>query len=45
VLVLLFLEGLSVDEIAAVVAVPPGTVKSRIYHAKRALRALMGLRS
>jgi RNA polymerase sigma-70 factor, ECF subfamily len=45
VLVLLFLEGLSVDEIASVVGVPPGTVKSRVYHAKRALRALLGSRS
>lgn len=42
VLVLLFLEGLTVDEIASVVAVPPGTVKSRVYHAKKALRALLG---
>ena len=38
VLVLLFLEGLTVDEIAGVVGAPAGTVKSRIYHAKRALR-------
>lgn len=45
VLVLLFLEGLSVDEIAAVVGVPAGTVKSRVYHAKKALRELLGLRS
>ena len=41
VLVLLFLEGLTVDEIARVVGVPPGTVKSRIHHAKRALGALL----
>jgi RNA polymerase sigma-70 factor, ECF subfamily len=45
VLVLLFLEGLSVDEIATVVGIPPGTVKSRVYHAKKALRALLELRS
>jgi RNA polymerase sigma-70 factor (ECF subfamily) len=44
VLVLLFLEGLSVDEIAAVVGVPAGTVKSRVYHAKEALRELLGSR-
>jgi RNA polymerase sigma-70 factor (ECF subfamily) len=38
VLVLHFLEDLSVDEVAAVVGCPAGTVKSRIYHAKRALK-------
>jgi RNA polymerase sigma-70 factor (ECF subfamily) len=41
VLVLLFLEGLTVDEIAGIVGVPPGTVKSRVYHAKKALRRLL----
>ncbi len=41
VLVLLFVEGLTVDEIASVVGVPPGTVKSRIHHAKKALAALL----
>jgi RNA polymerase sigma-70 factor (ECF subfamily) len=41
VLVLLFLEGLTVDEIARVVGVPAGTVKSRIHHGKRALAALL----
>jgi len=45
VLVLLFLEGLSVDEIGAVVGIPPGTVKSRIYHAKKALRELLERRT
>jgi RNA polymerase sigma-70 factor (ECF subfamily) len=38
VLVLHFLEDLSIDEIAAVVGTPAGTVKSRIHHAKRALK-------
>jgi RNA polymerase sigma-70 factor (ECF subfamily) len=38
VLVLHFLEEMPVDEVAAVVGCPAGTVKSRIYHAKRALR-------
>jgi RNA polymerase sigma-70 factor, ECF subfamily len=38
VLVLHFLEDMPVDEVAAVVGCPPGTVKSRIYHAKRALK-------
>ena len=38
VLVLHFLEDMPVDEVATVVGCPPGTVKSRIYHAKRALK-------
>jgi RNA polymerase sigma-70 factor (ECF subfamily) len=38
VLVLHFLEDLPVEEVASVVGCPPGTVKSRIYHAKRALK-------
>jgi RNA polymerase sigma-70 factor, ECF subfamily len=38
VIVLHFLEDLSVAEVAEVVGCPPGTVKSRIYHAKRALK-------
>jgi RNA polymerase sigma-70 factor (ECF subfamily) len=38
VLVLHFLEDMPVGEVAAVVDCPPGTVKSRIYHAKRALK-------
>jgi RNA polymerase sigma-70 factor (ECF subfamily) len=38
VLVLHFLEDMPVDEVALVVGCPPGTVKSRIYHAKRALK-------
>ncbi len=38
VIVLHFLEDLSVADVAQVVGCPPGTVKSRIYHAKRALK-------
>jgi RNA polymerase sigma-70 factor (ECF subfamily) len=42
VLTLHFLESMPVEQIAHVLDVPPGTVKSRLYHAKRALReALM----
>jgi RNA polymerase sigma-70 factor (ECF subfamily) len=38
VLVLRFLEQMSYEEIAKVTGCPPGTVASRIHHAKRALR-------
>ena len=38
VLTLRFLEELSVDEIAAVTGLPQGTVKSRLYYARLALR-------
>lgn len=38
VLTLRFLESMSVEEIAAVTACSPGTVKSRLYYSKRALR-------
>jgi len=41
VLTLHFLQDLSLSQIADVVGVPPGTVKSRIFHAKRALRKLL----
>jgi RNA polymerase sigma-70 factor (ECF subfamily) len=41
VLVLHFLEDMPIADIAAVVGCPAGTVKSRIYHAKRALRAAL----
>jgi RNA polymerase sigma-70 factor (ECF subfamily) len=42
VLVLHFLEELSVGEVAGIIDCPEGTVKSRLYHAKRALRAVLG---
>jgi RNA polymerase sigma-70 factor (ECF subfamily) len=41
VLVLHFLEEMSVSEIAAILGCPEGTVKSRIHYAKRALRAAL----
>jgi RNA polymerase sigma-70 factor (ECF subfamily) len=42
VLTLLFLEGFSVEAMAQVLDVPAGTVKSRLHHAKKALRAVLG---
>jgi RNA polymerase sigma factor (sigma-70 family) len=41
VLTLHFLRDLSVGQIAEVVGIPAGTVKSRIFHAKRALRDML----
>ena len=41
VLVLHFIEDFSVAEIAGVVGCPEGTVKSRIYHAKKAMKELL----
>jgi RNA polymerase sigma-70 factor (ECF subfamily) len=41
VLVLRFCEGLSYEDIAGVVGSPLGTVRSRLHHAKRALRQAM----
>lgn len=41
VLLLHFLEDFSLEEIAGIAGVPVGTVKSRMYHAKRTLRALL----
>lgn len=38
---LYFGEGLSVGEIASALALPPGTVKSRLFAARKALRAHM----
>ena len=40
-LLLHIIEDFSLEEIAAIAAVPVGTVKSRLHHAKRALRKLV----
>ena len=45
VLLLHFLEGFSLEEIAAVTGVSVGTVKSRLHYAKRTLRTLIGERT
>jgi RNA polymerase sigma-70 factor (ECF subfamily) len=42
VLLLRYVEGLSYDDIARVVGLPLGTVRSRIHYAKRALRGALG---
>jgi RNA polymerase sigma-70 factor (ECF subfamily) len=41
VLTLHFLESMCIEQIAQVLDIPPGTVKSRLFHAKRALRAVL----
>jgi len=41
VVVLYYLEGLSLQEIANVMDIPEGTVKSRLHHARRKLREAM----
>jgi RNA polymerase sigma-70 factor, ECF subfamily len=41
VLVLCFLEDMSIAQIASIVGCPESTVKSRIHHAKRALKAAL----
>ena len=41
VLTLHFLEEMPVAQVAEVIGIPPGTVKSRLYHAKRALRDVL----
>jgi RNA polymerase sigma-70 factor (ECF subfamily) len=40
-LTLYFLEDLSIAQIAEVTGVPEGTVKSRLFHARRALRRIL----
>ena len=41
VLTLFFLQDLGIDQIASVLEIPPGTVKSRLYHAKRELAVIL----
>lgn len=41
VLTLFFLEDLSIEETAGIVGVPAGTVKSRLFAAKRALKSII----
>jgi RNA polymerase sigma-70 factor, ECF subfamily len=41
VLTLFFLQDLSLEEIASVLEIPVGTVKSRLHHAKHALKAVL----
>ncbi|MHB9029783.1 MAG: RNA polymerase sigma factor [Candidatus Latescibacterota bacterium] len=40
-LTLHFLEDFTIEEIAGILGIPEGTVKSRLHHAKRALRAVL----
>jgi RNA polymerase sigma-70 factor (ECF subfamily) len=40
-LALLYLDGASVSLIALILQIPPGTVKSRLHHARRELRDSM----
>jgi RNA polymerase sigma-70 factor (ECF subfamily) len=40
-----YMKGRTVNEVAALLGVPPGTVKSRMYHAVRALRRSLSDRS
>ncbi len=42
VLTLFFLEDFSVDEIAEIIELPAGTVKSRLHYAKKEMRKLLG---
>jgi RNA polymerase sigma factor (sigma-70 family) len=40
-LALFYLDGLTVAEVATALSIPPGTVKTRLMHARNTLRALM----
>lgn len=41
VLTLFFLQDLSLEEIASILEIPVGTVKSRLHHARRMLKAIL----
>ena len=41
VLTLFFLQDLSLEEVATVLDIPVGTVKSRLYYAKRSMKKVM----
>jgi RNA polymerase sigma-70 factor (ECF subfamily) len=41
---LFYVEGLSIDEIAQALLAPAGTIKTRLFHARRALRIRLGAR-
>jgi RNA polymerase sigma-70 factor (ECF subfamily) len=43
-LALFYAEGLSIAEIAGTLGIPAGTVKSRLYHARERLRAVLEVR-
>jgi RNA polymerase sigma-70 factor (ECF subfamily) len=36
-----FIEGFSLREVSSILGIPIGTVKSRLYYAKRALQCLL----
>lgn len=42
--VLRYFEGMSIEEVSSILSVPTGTVKSRLNHARRRLRALLAER-
>jgi RNA polymerase sigma-70 factor (ECF subfamily) len=41
ILALRYVEGFGVNEISAILEIPPGTVKSRLYHARNQLKRIM----
>ena len=40
---LFYAEDLAIDEIATVICVAPGTVKSRLFHARQFLKSQLGV--
>ena len=41
ILALRYVEGFGVNEISTILKIPPGTVKSRLYHARNQLKQIM----